>query len=92
MQTTLLFDAALLHPNPRPKPTKSPFLIDILVGDLPKMQAVYNINGRSLSVTVWDNQIDLHLAGPNGGQAGALWAQITLTPAILADIVAATVQ
>jgi hypothetical protein len=86
MQTAL--DAALLYPNPRPKPTKSPLLVDILVGDLPKMQAVYNINGRTLSVTVWDNQIDLHLAGPNGGQGD----QITLTPAILADIVAATVQ
>lgn len=80
-------DAALLYPNPQPQRRNSPYLVDILISNQPKVQTAYNVDGRTLTVTIWDTQIDLHLAGPNGGQGD----HITLTPAILADIAAATV-
>lgn len=86
MQTALL-DAAALYPSPQPHRRNSPYLVDILLNNQPKMQRVYNINGRALVVTVWDTQIDLHLAGPNNGQGD----RITLPVDIIRDIVA-TVQ
>ena len=83
MQTAL--DAALLYPNPQPRRRNSPYLVDILVSNQPKVQTAYNIDGRTLVVTVWDTQIDLHLAGPNGGQGD----RITLPTALLAELAAA---
>lgn len=81
MQPTLI-DAVALYPNPQPRRRNSPYLVDILVSNQPKMQTTYNVDGRTLLVTVWDTQIDLHLVGPNGGQGD----RITLTPDIIADL------
>lgn len=84
MQRALL-DAVTLHPSPRPKKRNSPYLVDILTADQPLLQLERVVDGRTLVVTVWDTQIDLHWLGPNGGQGDRL----TLPAALLAELAAA---
>ena len=66
-----------------PHKSTSPHLIDILADNKPLYHAAYPLDNRILTVTVYSNQVDLHLAGPNGGQGDTIF----LTPTIALDIV-----
>jgi len=73
---------ALFTISTSPQTRKSPYLVDVLVNPQPLLYTTYPLDGRTLTITVYPGQIDLHLAGPHGGQGDT----ITLPPAIAFDI------
>ena len=62
----------------------SNLLVDVLGNGEAPRRALFAVDGRALSVTVTSNAITLDLAGVNGGSG----QQITLPPAIIAEITA----
>lgn len=88
IQTSLFEDdARSLARRPRPRAARaitSNLLVDILGNDEAPRRAQFVVDGRDLSVTVTSNTITLDLAGANGGHG----QQITLPPAIIAEITA----